>query len=103
LLLSWLLLLEEYGVTFEYLPGKKNVATVADALSCLDINSLMIQEEEVLTILSGFENNNIINFPKVIKSHEDNKNSNNKSKSSSKYPFGVHQTYLQELKSCLMQ
>jgi hypothetical protein len=31
LLTSWLLLLEEYGVTFEYLPGKKNV--VADALS----------------------------------------------------------------------
>jgi hypothetical protein len=25
LLTSWLLLLEEYGVTFEYLPGKKNV------------------------------------------------------------------------------
>jgi hypothetical protein len=29
--LCWLLLLEEYGVTFEYLAGKKNVA--ADALS----------------------------------------------------------------------
>jgi hypothetical protein len=29
--LRWLLLLEEYGVTFEYLPGKKNV--IADALS----------------------------------------------------------------------
>jgi hypothetical protein len=25
LLTCWLLLLEEYGVTFEYLPGKKNV------------------------------------------------------------------------------
>jgi hypothetical protein len=35
LLTCWLLLLEEYGVTFEYLAGKKNV--VADALSCLDI------------------------------------------------------------------
>jgi hypothetical protein len=37
----WLLFLEEYGVTFEYLSGKKNV--VADALSRLDIDSLNIQ------------------------------------------------------------
>jgi hypothetical protein len=29
--LLWLLLLAEYGVTFEYLPGKKNVGAVADA------------------------------------------------------------------------
>jgi hypothetical protein len=42
----WLLLLEEYGVTFEYLPGKKNV--LADNLSRLDIDILMIQEEEAL-------------------------------------------------------
>jgi hypothetical protein len=50
----WLLLLEEYGVTFEYLPGKKNIDTVADGLSRLEINSLKIQE--VLTLLSGSEN-----------------------------------------------
>jgi hypothetical protein len=55
LLLCWLLLLEEYGVTFEYLPGKKNVVTVVDTLSRLDIDRLKIQEEteEVLTLLSG--------------------------------------------------
>jgi hypothetical protein len=47
--LRWLLLLEEYGVTFEYVPGKKNVVT--DSLSHLDIDSLKIQEEEVLTLL----------------------------------------------------
>jgi hypothetical protein len=46
-----LLILEEYGVTFEYLPGKKNV--VANALSRLDIDSLKIQEEDVLTLLSA--------------------------------------------------
>jgi hypothetical protein len=63
----WLLLLEEYGVTFEYLSGKKNV--VADALSCLDIDSLKIQEEEVLTLLSGSENNNSSNIKLTIPMH----------------------------------
>jgi hypothetical protein len=50
----WLLLIEEYGVIFEYLSGKlqKNVADVADALSHFDIDILKIQEEEVLTLLS---------------------------------------------------
>jgi hypothetical protein len=43
--LRWLLLLEEYGVTFEYLPGKKNVGAVANTLSRLDIDILNIQEE----------------------------------------------------------
>jgi hypothetical protein len=42
----WLLLLEEYAVTFEYLPGKKNVATFVDNLSRLDIDSLKIQENK---------------------------------------------------------
>jgi SPX domain protein involved in polyphosphate accumulation len=41
--------------------------------------------------------------PKVIKSHGDSDNSNNKSKSLSKVSFWVHQTYLQELKGYLMQ
>jgi hypothetical protein len=49
--LCFLLLLEEHGVTLGYLPGKKNVAAVADALYRLDIDSLKIQEEEVLTLL----------------------------------------------------
>jgi hypothetical protein len=69
----WLLLLEEYGVTFEYLsgPGKKNVGTVADALSLLDIDSLKIQEEtgEVLTLLSGSENNSISSIKLTIPMH----------------------------------
>jgi hypothetical protein len=62
LVLHWLLLLEEYGVTFEYLPGKKNVATVADGLFPLDMNRLKIQEEEVLTLLSGSGSNSIISI-----------------------------------------
>jgi hypothetical protein len=60
--LHCLLLFEENGVTFEYLPGEKNV--VADALSRLDIDSLKIQEEneEALTLLSGSQNSSIINI-----------------------------------------
>ena len=54
------MLLEEYGVTIEYLPGKKDV--VADALSRLDIDDLKIQEEEALTLLSESEHINI-KFP----------------------------------------
>jgi hypothetical protein len=44
LLTCWLLLLEEYEVTFEYLSGnkQKNVVTVVDVLSRLDIDSLKI-------------------------------------------------------------
>ena len=55
-----MLLLEEYGETFEYLPGKKN--GVADAFSRLDIDDLKIQEEEALTLLSESEHSNI-KFP----------------------------------------
>jgi hypothetical protein len=40
----------------------KNVVALADALSRLDIDSLKIQEEEVLTLLSGSENNSIISI-----------------------------------------
>jgi hypothetical protein len=67
----WLLLLEEYGVSFEYLPGKKNVAVVVDALSRLEIDSLKIQEEkqEVLTLVSGSENNRISNIKLTLPIH----------------------------------
>jgi hypothetical protein len=41
----------------------------ADALSRLDINSLKIQEEEVLTLLSGSENNSISNIKLTIRIH----------------------------------
>jgi hypothetical protein len=47
--LCWLLLLEEYGFTFDYLPGKKNVVAIANTLFCLDIEDA----EEVLTLPSG--------------------------------------------------
>jgi hypothetical protein len=43
LLTSWFLLLEEYGVTFEYLPANKSV--VADDLSRLEIDNLKTQKE----------------------------------------------------------
>jgi hypothetical protein len=66
-----LLLLEEYEVTFEYLPGKKNVGTVANALSRLDIDSLKIQEdkEEMITLLSGSENKSISNIKLTTPMH----------------------------------
>jgi hypothetical protein len=49
---------------------RKNVAVVADALSRLDIDSLKIQEEEeVLTLLSGSENNSIRNIKCIIPMH----------------------------------
>jgi hypothetical protein len=66
-----LLLLEEYGVSFEYIPGKakKNVDNIADSLSRLDIDSLKIQEEEVLKLLSGSENNSISNIKLRIATH----------------------------------
>jgi hypothetical protein len=67
----WLLLLDEYGVTFEYLPGKKQKNVVVDALSRLDIDSLKIQEEteEVLILLSGSENKSISNIKLTIPMH----------------------------------
>jgi hypothetical protein len=71
LLTCWLLFFEEYGVTFEFLPGnkQKNVVTVADALSHLDIDSLKIQEEETLRLLSGSEDNSISNIKSTMPMH----------------------------------
>jgi hypothetical protein len=65
--LRWLLLLKEYGLLFEYLPGKKNI--VADALSRIDIDSLMIQEEEELTFHSESENIITSNMKSTILMH----------------------------------
>jgi hypothetical protein len=64
--LCWLLCFEEYGATFEKLPGDKSAEGFADTLSSLDIDSLSIsqqkqqQEEKELTLLSGSENSSII-------------------------------------------
>jgi hypothetical protein len=63
---SWLLLLEEYGITLEYLPKKIQKNVVKNSVSHLDIESLKIQEEEVLMLLSGSENNIIINIKLTI-------------------------------------
>jgi hypothetical protein len=46
-----------------------NVTTIVDALSHHDIDSLKIQEEEVLTLLSGSENNSISNIKLSIPMH----------------------------------
>jgi hypothetical protein len=64
LLLYWLLLLEEYRVTFEYFLGKKQKNVVVDALFRLGIDSMKIQEETkgALTLLSGLENISISNI-----------------------------------------
>jgi hypothetical protein len=43
--------------------------TVADDLSHVDIDSLKIQEEEVLTLLSGSENNSTSNIKLTIPMH----------------------------------
>jgi hypothetical protein len=62
------LLLEEYEVTFEYIPGKKIFFVAGDVLSRIDIDSLEIQEKskEELTILSGSENKSISNIKSTI-------------------------------------
>jgi hypothetical protein len=72
LLTCWLLLLEEYGITFDYLPGnnEKSIALVVDTSSCHEIDSLKIQgEEDVLTLLSGSEKNSITNINLTIPIH----------------------------------
>jgi hypothetical protein len=67
LLTCWHLLLEEYGITFGYLPRNKNV--VADTLSHLEVNSLKIQEEVASTFIPGSENSSISNIKIAIPIH----------------------------------
>jgi hypothetical protein len=66
-MLSCLLLLEDYGISFENFSSRKNMHTVAYALFCLVIDSLKIQEKEKesLTLLSRSEiiSINKIEFP----------------------------------------
>jgi hypothetical protein len=49
--------------------GTENVAIIADDLFRLDIDSLKIEEEEVLTLFSGSENNSISNIKLIILMH----------------------------------
>jgi hypothetical protein len=58
--LSWLLQLEESEVKFEHLSGRKSKNIVAEALLCLDIDSLKIQEGKE-ELLSRSENRSISN------------------------------------------
>jgi hypothetical protein len=80
------LFLKEYGVAYEYLPGEKNISTIADALFRLEIDGLKIKRkdlEEALTLLSGSENNSIINIKLILQStlHGSSKNKKKSSKS----------------------
>jgi hypothetical protein len=64
-------MIEEYGVIFEYLLGKKqkNMDNVLDFLSRLDMDSLKIQEEKTFTLLSVSENSSINNIKLTIPMH----------------------------------
>jgi hypothetical protein len=42
----WLLVLEYYRITFEYIPGKESMIIVVDVLSSLESDNLKIQKEE---------------------------------------------------------
>jgi hypothetical protein len=64
-----ILLLEEYGVTFGYLPGKIQKNVVTNALSYLDIDRLNIKSEEMLKLLSGSESNRISKIKRTILMH----------------------------------
>jgi excinuclease UvrABC ATPase subunit len=69
--LCWILLLDEHGVRFEYLPGKLQGFTVTIDLSQIDIHTLKIQVEtpEVLTAFSGSGKSSIINNKLAIPMH----------------------------------
>jgi hypothetical protein len=78
--------------------SRKSYTPTEDKMPKIVKSSSSIEKAKLETLYSPNKGN-----PKVINSHEDSENSNSKINHNPKCPFGVHQTYLQELKSYLMQ
>jgi ABC-type iron transport system FetAB ATPase subunit len=63
----WLLLLEEYGLTFEYIQGKKNVGSCCGCLFHIDIDR--DSRRKSINTFSGSENKSISNIKSTIPIH----------------------------------
>ena len=58
--MQWRLILEEYGPDLQYIKGENNI--VADALSCLDLDtstSPLINQQEIMLILECYDTFNL--------------------------------------------